>query len=114
SRLPPTRSHRGRAAANQALRPTRRRRRIRESRSRDLAASLQGTFASVVWDRRRRSKASRCAGGAQQAWLHPRGFGRPWHRSVLTSGGHFREAAVLKREILGGSQPNIRIPSTPV
>src|SRR6516165_11384629 len=113
SRPPPTRSQRGRAVANQALRPTRRRRRIRKSRIQDLAASLQGTFASVVWDRRRRPKASRWAGGAQQAWLHPRVFDRPWrHYSVLTSGAYFREAAVLKREILGGAQPNIRIPST--
>jgi len=76
SRPPPTRSQRGRAVANQALRPTRRRRRIRKSRIQDLAASLQ-TFASVVSDRRRRPKASRCAGGAQQAWLHPRVFERP-------------------------------------
>jgi hypothetical protein len=67
SRPPPTRSQRGRAVANQALRPTRRRRRIRKSRIQDLAASLQETFASVVSDRRRRPKASRCAGGAQQA-----------------------------------------------
>src|SRR5215831_750951 len=77
SRPPPTRSQRGRAVANQALRPTRRRRRTRESRIQDLAASLQETFASVVSDRRRRPKASRCAGGAQQAWLHPRVFERP-------------------------------------
>src|SRR6202023_2332992 len=110
--LPPTRSQRGRAVANQALRPTWRRRRIRKSHSRDLAASLQGTFASVVWDRRHRSKVSRWAGGAQQAWLHPRVFDRPWHHSLLTSGGHFREVTVLKREIPVGSQPNIRIPST--
>src|SRR5262249_43123390 len=114
SRPPPTRSQRDRAVAKQAMRPTRRRRRICETRIPDLAASLQETFAFVVWDRRRRRKALRCAVGAQQAWLDPRVFDRPWHRSVLTSGAHFKEAAVLKREILGASQPNIRIPSTPV